>query len=113
MEFPGFISAPGAWGTKGAWHMFGPVDFNLDQVMAFANEQEDNCIIEKLKWDMLDKRIFKVYIKNQNETYRFHLIFSTKDGKLYHQKVEHDKKTTLGNPVAFSFSEDPVIIQKG
>ncbi|MEP6682535.1 MAG: hypothetical protein ABJA35_04710 [Parafilimonas sp.] len=91
----GFKEAPGAWGTNTAWHLFGPVDFNLDQVMAFANEQNDNCIIEKLKWDILDKNYFKVYIKNQNPTYTFHIIFSTKDGKLYKQTIEYDKKTIL------------------
>lgn len=99
VKFSGFTSAPGAWGTDSAWHMFGPIDFNLDQVMAFANEEEDNCIIEKLKWDLLDKRIFKVYIKNQKAAYKFHLIFSTTDGKLYHQTIEYDNKTTLKDPM--------------
>jgi len=98
MEFSGFTSAPGAWGSNTAWHMFGPVEFNLDQVMAFANEQQDNCIIEKLKWDFLDSRIFKVYIKTQKIIYKFHIIFSTKDGKLYKQTIEYDKKTTIGVP---------------
>ena len=106
MEFSGFTSAPGAWGSNGAWHMFGPVDFNLAQVIAFANEEEDNCIVEKLKWDILDKRIFRVYIKNQKQKYTFHMLFSTTDGKLYHQKVEHDKKTTLGIPVPFSLRQE-------
>jgi hypothetical protein len=99
IKFSGFTSAPGAWGTDSAWHMFGPIDFNLDQVMAFANEEEDNCVIEKLKWDFLDKRVFKVYIKNQKAAYKFHLIFSTTDGKLYHQTIEYNKKTILKNPV--------------
>ena len=94
----GFKSAPGAWGTDSAWHMFGPIDFDLDQVMAFANEQQDNCTIEKLKWDFLDSRIFKVFIKNQKTTYKFHLIFSTKDGKLYKQTIGYNKKTTIGIP---------------
>jgi hypothetical protein len=107
VEFSGFTSAPGAWGTNNAWHMFGPVNFNLDQVMAFANEQEDSCIVEKLKWDMLDKKIFRVYIKNQKEKYKFHIIFSTTDGKLYHQEVEHDKKTILASPIPFSFNKLP------
>ena len=98
MEFTGFTSAPGAWGTDTAWHMFGPIDFNVDQVMAFAKE-EDHCIIEKLKWDLLDNRVFKVYIKNQKASYKFHLIFSTTDGRLYHQTVEYDKKTMIGTPV--------------
>jgi len=97
--FSGFTSAPGAWGTNTAWHMFGPIDFNLDQVMAFANEHQDNCIVEKLKWDMTDKRFFKVYIKTKKTKYRFYIIFSTKDGKLYRQTIEYDKKTILGNPV--------------
>ena len=98
MEFLGFTSAPGAWGSDTAWHMFGPIDFNLDQVMAFANEQQDNCIIEKLKWDFLDSRIFKVYIKTQKAAYKFHIIFSTKNGKLYKQTIEYDKKTIMGVP---------------
>ena len=96
MEFFGFKSAPGAWGTGTAWHLFGPIDFDLDQVMAFANEQQDNCTIEKLKWDILDTKYFKVYIKNQEPAYKFHIIFSTKAGKLYKQTVGYDKKTTLG-----------------
>jgi len=99
VEFSGFISAPGAWGTNNAWHMFGPIDFNLDQAMAFANEEDDNCIVEKLKWDLLDKRIFKVYIKNQKAKYKFHIIFSTTNGKLYHQTIEYDKKTIVKSPV--------------
>ena len=99
MNFSGFTSAPGAWGTHTAWHMFGPIDFNLDQVMAFANERQDNCTVEKLKWDMTDKRFFKVYIKTPRTKYRFHIIFSTKDGKLYRQTIEYDKKTALGKPL--------------
>ena len=99
MSFSGFTTAPGAWGTNTAWHMFGPIDFDLGQVMAFANERQDNCTVEKLKWDMTDKRFFKVYIKTRKTTYRFHMIFSTKDGKLYRQTIEYDKKTILGNPV--------------
>lgn len=104
MEFSGFRFAPGAWGSNNAWHMFGPVDFNLDQVMAFANEEEDNCTIEKLKWDLLDSRIFKVYIKNQKTKYKFHILFSTTDGKLYYQTVQYDKKTTIGNPVPLNLA---------
>ena len=99
MEFFGFTSAPAEWGSDNAWHIFGPIDFDLDQVMAFANEQEDNCIVEKLKWDFTDKRFFKVYIKNQKTRYRFHIIFSTKGGKLYKQTIEYDEKTTAGIPV--------------
>lgn len=99
MEFTGFKSAPGAWGTDTAWHMFGPIDFNLDQVIAFAKEEEDHCVIEKLKWDMLDDKVFKVYIKNQKASYQFHLIFSTTDGKLYHQTVEYNKKTIIHKSV--------------
>lgn len=104
MEFTGFQSAPGAWGDDIAWHMFGPVDFNLDQVMAFANEEEDNCIIEKLKWDMLDKNVFKVYIKNPKAAYKFHLIFSTTNGKLYHQTIVYDKKTIINKPMPLQLS---------
>ena len=99
MNFSGFTSAPGAWGTNTAWHMFGPIDFNLDQVMSFANEDSDNCIVEKLKWDLTDKRFFKVYIKTTKPGYRFHIIFSTKDGKLYRQTLTYDQKTVLGDPV--------------
>jgi len=95
VKFDGFNEAPGAWGINTAWHLFGPIEFDLDQVMAFANQQNDNCIIEKLKWDILDKNYFKVYIKNQQSAYSFHLIFSTKDGKLYKQTIRYDKKTTL------------------
>lgn len=98
MEFLGFKSAPGAWGTNTAWHLFGPIDFGLEQVMAFANEEEDNCVIEKLKWDILDTKYFKVYIKNRKPAYKFHIIFSTKEGKLYKQTIAYDQKTTLGIP---------------
>jgi hypothetical protein len=99
VEIVGFKEAPGAWGINTAWHLFGPVNFNLDQVMAFANEQNDNCIIEKLKWDILDKKYFKVYIKNQKPEYTFHIIFSTKNGKLYKQTIAYDKKTTLNTAI--------------
>jgi hypothetical protein len=97
-EFLGFKTAPGAWGTNTAWHLFGPIDFNAAQVIAFANEQQDNCIVEKLKWDLLDKNFFKVYIKTEKSAYKFHLIFSTTDGKLYKQTIEYDNKTTIGIP---------------
>jgi hypothetical protein len=66
VSFSGFTSAPGAWGTNTAWHMFGPIDFDLDQVMAFANERQDNCTVEKLKWDMTDKRFLKFISKPKN-----------------------------------------------
>ena len=105
MEFLGFKSAPGAWGSNTAWHLFGPIDFDLDQVMAFANEQEDNCIIEKLKWDLLENNYFKVYIKNQKPAYKFHLLFSTKEGKLYKQTIAYDKKTLLGIPAEINIKD--------
>lgn len=105
MEFSGFKSAPGAWGENTAWHMFGPVDFNLDQVMAFANVQADSCIVEKLKWDLLDSNVFKVFIKTEEATYKFHILFSTKDGKLYKQTIRYNKKTTVSIPVEINIEE--------
>ncbi len=105
MEFLGFNSAPGAWGIGTAWHLFGPIEFDLDQVMAFANEQEDNCVIEKLKWDILDTKYFKVYIKNQKPAYKFYIIFSTKEGKLYKQAIAYDKKTMLSIPAEININE--------
>ena len=106
MEFFGFRSAPREWSSDKAWHIFGPIDFDIAQVLAFANEQNDNCRIEKLKWDFTDKRFFKVYIKTGQASYTFHIIFSTTDGKLYTQKVQYNGKTTLSMPVEITQNID-------
>ncbi|MEP6467989.1 MAG: hypothetical protein ABJB05_16880 [Parafilimonas sp.] len=102
MEFSGFQSAPREWSTDKTWHVFGPVDFDIDQLLAFANEQNDNCTVAKIKWDITDKRFFKVYIKPSQVPYTFYMIFSTTVGELYSQKIQYNGKTILSIPVEIS-----------
>jgi hypothetical protein len=112
MDMFGFRFAPGAWNLNNGWHLFSAATFDLDQILAYANELTDGCTIERLEWDEKDKRFFKVYITNiqrahigQNAKYRFHLIYSIKGGKLYKQTIEHSGETYIKSPVELKIDD--------
>lgn len=108
----GFRFAPAEWSVNSGWHLFSAATFNLDQIIAFANELTDDCIVERTEWDERDKKFFKVFIANikrehigQSAKYRFHLIYSIKGGKLYKQTIEHCGETFVRAPVELKIDD--------
>ncbi|MDP3442763.1 MAG: hypothetical protein Q8T08_07875 [Ignavibacteria bacterium] len=74
-----------------------------DQVMVVANMEKDNCTIDKIEFT--GKSDFKVFVKDidrvdimQKVKFRFHILFSTNDGKVFKQTLNCDKKSELSYP---------------
>lgn len=99
MGFFGFRYAPGAWNLNDGWHLLVAEDFALEQVLGFANENEDGCTVQRIEWLGIAQGHFKAHIRNIKKTIigqdaknKFHLIYSTKDGRLYRQTIRNEKK---------------------
>jgi hypothetical protein len=74
-----------------------------EQIMVVANKEKDNCSITKIEF--IGKSDFKVFVKDidreyimQKVKFRFHILFSTNDGKVYKQILNYDKISELSYP---------------
>lgn len=71
--------------------------------MVVANQEKDNCTIEKVEFT--GKSDFKVFVQDidreyimQRVKFRFHILYSTYDGMMYKQTLNYDKSSELSYP---------------
>jgi hypothetical protein len=83
---------------------FAALEFEPDQVFVIATKSTDNCTLDKIQ--PVDNRSFKVFIKeieresmNLKAKFGFHIIYSTKDGKLFKQTITYEGETNVGLPI--------------
>ena len=106
MAFWGYRFAPAAYNVKDGWHLMTSIEFNLKHVIAFANHDIDNCNVETIEFLPNEPHSYKVHLKDfkreyihQKLDYKFHLIYSTAEGKLYKQTVRHRDRIDVGPPI--------------
>lgn len=85
--------------------MFNTSFLEIDKLDAYANKAEDHCSIDRIEWDKNDRTSFRVHVKDierkyisEKVSYRFHLVYTTLDSKVYEQTVDYNGESWVHPP---------------
>jgi len=96
-----FLSCAG-FNLNDCWFLVVGSVFNTDPegIIVNATKKNDNCTLDRIERE--DKSTYKIFIKDitrehlgQKVKFRFRIIYSTADGKLYQQTLKYDGKSEL------------------
>jgi hypothetical protein len=105
MDYYSFYLSCAGFNLNNGWFLLVGSVFKADPdgIIVIANKNDDNCTYDRI--ERIDKSTYKIFIKDierdfmyQKVKYRFHIIYSAKDGKLLKQTLSYFEKSELSFP---------------